>query len=101
MPGARSQMPPKTPAPLQPDEIDFVKDTIKRFFGSGTVIRNYGPDADAMRIHIETDRDVSIERYDCLGILTTRLNVSHLEVSRKGQRIFGDAKIAYRQGVIL
>ena len=101
MPVADPQMPPETPALLKEDDVLFIRDTVKGFFGSAAIIRNYGTDANALRIHIETDQDLKLEKYDCLGVLMTKLNVSHLEVTRKGRRVRGEAKIAYRQGVVL
>lgn len=40
--------------------------------------------------------------YDCLGALMTRIDRDQisLDVTRRGARVFGNAKLAYRQGVI-
>jgi len=41
--------------------------------------------------------------YDCLGVLMARLNREQItvDVTRRGRRIRGNAKIAYRQGINL
>jgi hypothetical protein len=44
-----------------------------------------------------------MERYECLGILFTRINREQitLEVTKRRSRGHGRPKLAYRQGVIL
>ena len=44
-----------------------------------------------------------MREYDCLGVLLTRIDRQqiNLEVTKRGTKILGDAKLAYRQGVIL
>ncbi|WP_316161226.1 hypothetical protein [Bradyrhizobium sp. SZCCHNRI20481] len=103
MPAAKPQRPPQPPAPLSADEVIFIKDTIKRFYGDDAIVRNFGPDPARMELHVETGRDIGIAHYDCCGVLMTRIDRDQiaLEVSRRGMRIKGRAKLAYRQGVVL
>lgn len=44
-----------------------------------------------------------MEKYDCLGVLLTRLDRDQvsLEVTKRGTKVRGNSKLAYRQGVIL
>ena len=101
MPPAQPQTPPDDPTPLVREEASFIAETVKRFYGQDAVLRNFGADPSRLDIHVETDRDVGMEKYDCLGILMTRIDrpISLVETKR-GTPIRGNAKIAYRQGVI-
>jgi hypothetical protein len=103
MPVAKPSSPPEIPAPLSADETAFIKETVKRFYGEDAVVRNYGPNPARMNLHVETDRDIGMGKYDCLGVLFTRIEREYvsLEVTRRGTRIHGNSKLAYRQGVIL
>ncbi len=103
MPIAKPPSPPETPAPMSADEIAFIKGTVKRFYGEDAVVRNYGPNPARMQLHVETDQDIGMGKYDCLGVLLTRIEREYvsLEVTRRGTRIHGSSKLAYRQGVIL
>ncbi|WP_277968234.1 hypothetical protein [Sphingomonas echinoides] len=102
MPAARPQSLPTTPVPLLGEDARFISETIRRFFGEDIVLRNISRDPERIAIHVETDREVSMEKYDCLGVLMTRIDRPiGIEVTRRGTRVHGDAKLAYRQGVIL
>ena len=103
MPQAKPPVPPVPPAPVTPAEQRFIKVTVKRFFGEDAVVRNYGPDPKRLRLHVETKKADGLKRYDCLGVLMTRIERDQisLDVTKRGTRIFGSAKIAYRQGVVL
>jgi hypothetical protein len=102
MPVSNPQSPPVPPAPLSGDEAAFIKATVKRFYGDEAVIRSFGPDPSRIDIHVETDCPNGMERYDCLGVLFTRIDRPiGLTVTKRGSRVFGSAKLAYRQGVIL
>jgi hypothetical protein len=85
------------------DEIAFISATVKRFFGDNAVVRNFGTDPSRMELHVETDRDIGLAEHDCIGVLMTRIDRAQIRlvVTRRGTRVRGDAKIAYRQGVIL
>jgi len=103
MPQARPASPPVPPAPVSAAEADYIKRTVRRFYGDGAVIRNYGPDPKRLSLHVETDIEPGMERHECLGWLmceVVRDQIS-LEVTRRGNRISGNAKLAYRQGEIL
>jgi hypothetical protein len=91
------------PAPVSAEEVRFIRETVQRFYGDNAVVRNFGPDPTHLELHVETDIEPSFERYDCLGELMCKINRDHfsLEVTKRGRRILGRAKIAYRQGVVL
>lgn len=102
MPAAAPQSPPTPPAPLSVDEAAFIKVTVQRFYGDGAVIRSFGPDPSRIEIHVETDCPNGMELYDCLGVLFTKIDRPiGLTVTKRGSRVFGSAKLAYRQGIIL
>lgn len=103
MPVASPPTPPRTPAPLREGEREFIKETVERFYGRDAVVRNFGPDPDRLEIHVETDADLDLRKYDCLGVLLTRIDRRQigLETTKRGAKAHGSAKLAYRQGVIL
>ena len=103
MPAAQPPIPPAFPAPIDDVEARFITETVKRFFGDDAIVRNYGPDPARLALHVETSRDIGMAEYDCLGELMTRIDRDQisLDVTRRGTRIFGNAKLAYRQGTIL
>jgi hypothetical protein len=103
MPVAKPQSARVDPAPLTSGEAKFITETVKRFFGDEAVVRSYGPDPARLAIHVETDRDPGMDKYDCLGVLMTRIERDQisLEVTKRGRRVRGDAKLAYRQGIVL
>ena len=103
MPPARPASPLRDPAPLTPEEADFIRKTVKRFYGESAVIRNYGPNPERLELHVETDVEPGMELNDCVGVLMcgfVRDQIS-LIATKRGSRAFGSAKIAYRQGSIL
>lgn len=103
MPVASQPLPPKTPAPLRAGERDFIKEAVERFYGHDAVVRNFGPDPNRLELHVETDADDDMRKYDCLGVLLTRIDRQQvsLEVTKRGAKAHGSAKLAYRQGVVL
>ncbi|MDM7958077.1 hypothetical protein [Blastomonas sp.] len=103
MPLASPPVPEKTPAPLRDGEREFIKEAVERFYGPEAIVRNYGPDANQLELHVETDAEMDMRKYDCLGVLLTRIDRRQisLEVTKRGTKIRGNAKLAYRQGVIL
>jgi integrase len=103
MPAAHKPMPPKEPAPVTTREADYFPQCIRKYYGDDAVIRNYGPDRRRLELHVETDSEPGMERHECLGLLMCEINRDYvgLEVTKRGQRIRGSAKIAYRQGQIL
>jgi len=101
MPPARPPIAPQTPCDLLPEQSIFIREAAHRVFGDDVVVRNYGTDADALRIHVETSRSDCVTA-DFIGILLTRLDhVPSVSVTQRGAKIHGDAKVAYRQGKVL
>jgi len=103
MPVAKPPSPPVPPASLTQAEADFIKRSVQHFYGNDAVVRNFGPDPKSLCLHVETDKASGMEFYDCLGVLMTRIarDQISLTVTTRGRRIFGNAKLAYRQGVII
>jgi hypothetical protein len=103
MPQAKPPIPPVPPAPVTPAEQRFIKATVRRFYGEGAIVRNFGPDPKRLCLHVETEKADGLKQYDCLGVLMTRIKRDQisLDVTNRGARAFGNAKIAYRQGVVL
>ncbi|MDO9588913.1 MAG: hypothetical protein Q7J13_13385 [Brevundimonas sp.] len=54
-------------------------------------------------LHVESDKQDSLARHECLGLLMCEIVRDRitLEATTRGQRIRGSAKVAYRQGVVL
>lgn len=103
MPQAKPPIAPVPPAPVTAAEKRFIKATIKRFYGADAIVRNFGPDPKRLCLHVEAGKPNGLERYDCLGVLMTRIKRDQisLDITKRGARIFGTAKIAYRQGIVL
>ena len=103
MPVASPPVPPRTPAPLREGEREFIKEAVERFYGPDAVVRNFGPDPGRLELHVETDVDMDMRKYDCLGVLLTRIDRRQvsLEVTKRGAKAHGSVKLAYRQGVVL
>jgi hypothetical protein len=103
MPQAHPQIEPKSPSPLTANEADYIRQTVRRFYGSDAIVRNYGPDPRRLELHVETDAAPGMERHTCLGELMCEIarDQISLEVTRRSQRIRGNAKIAYRQGLVI
>ena len=93
----------QTPAPITNAEQRFIKEVINRFYGEAAVVRNYGPDPTRLELHVEMDIEPDMRRYDCLGVLMTRIEREQisLDVTKRGTRVRGNVKLAYRQGVVL
>jgi hypothetical protein len=103
MPVARPPLPAQTPAPIDPDDAAFIKDAVSQFYGPDAFVRTYGPNPSRLQLHVETSREPGMEQYDCMGVLFTRIERERVDlvVSKRGSRLRGSAKIAYRQGVVL
>jgi hypothetical protein len=103
MPVAIAPLPIERLAPLEPEEAGFIKETVRRFYGPEAVVRTYGPDPANLKLHVETVEEPGAEQYDCAGVLYARLNREQIgfEVTKRGTKPRAEAKIAYRQGVIL
>jgi len=103
MPQAKPPVPPKPVAELSAAEAALVREAVDRIFGSDAVVRNYGTLASELRLHVEA-QDVAEPRVsELLGLLYARFDRDRIGVgfSKRGARISGDTKIAYRQGTVL
>ncbi|MAM37132.1 MAG: hypothetical protein CL949_01195 [Erythrobacter sp.] len=103
MPVAKPPLPIRTPAPIDAEEASFIKATARRFYGSDAFVRSYSPDPAKLYLHVETSIDSGMEKYDCMGVLYTRIEREQIafDVTKRGTKVRGSAKIAYRQGQIL
>lgn len=102
MPVASAPIPAREPAPLQEEERTFIRETVRRFYGAGAIVRTYGPEPSQLDLHVETDAQPDMRKFDCLGVLMTRIDRPiNLEVTTRGCKARGSAKVAYRQGLIL
>lgn len=100
--GKEPPLAPVTPAPLTAQEAKLITQTVRRFYGNDAVTRNYGADPAQVQLHVETELDSGMEKYDCLGVLMTRIERPiSMEVTKRGRPVHSNAKLAYRQGVIL
>ncbi|QSR18994.1 hypothetical protein CA833_0050 [Novosphingobium sp. KA1] len=101
MPPANPPTPSQKPCKLTPEQASFIREAAQRIFGADVVVRNFGTDPDALRIHVETSHEGGVVA-DFLGALVT--HIDHMPtVSRteRGAKARGEAKIAYRQGEVL
>ena len=103
MPQAKPPLEAVPPAPLTPAEAAFIRQVVVRYYGDNAVIRNYGPDPRRLLLHVETDVDPGMEVHECLGVLMCDLARDYvgLEVTKRGRRVWGNAKIAFRQGEVI
>ena len=103
MPQARPQIEPVPPAPLNSGEAEYIRQIVRRFYGDDAVIRNYGPDPKQLELHVETNAAPGMEQHECLGFLMCEIvrDQISLEVTKRGQRVRGNAKIALRQGEVI
>lgn len=85
-----------------PSEIKaFIKRAAEQVFGSDVIVRHYGTD-NHWRIHLEVASCAGLNREAFIGILLTQADhIPHVEITVRRTKPKGDAKIAYRQGVIL
>jgi hypothetical protein len=103
MPKAKPASPPEPPAPVSEKEERFILGVIRRYYGDDATIRNWGSDPKRLQLHVEASVDIGSRRNDCLGELMCEINRNYigLDVTWPGQRLRGNSKLAYRQGVIL
>jgi hypothetical protein len=102
MPRAKPPIPPVPPWPLSDAEAAFIKETVERVLGADSVVRSFGPDPSKLDLHVETSSDPGLALDDCKGQLWCRIERPiSLIATKRGSRIQGPAKVAYRQGVIL
>jgi hypothetical protein len=87
---------------LSPEFAAFIRRAAHQVFGDDVVVRNYGTDPSALRLHIETTSEDRLAAYDFVGVLMTRVDhTPHVEITRRGEKPRGSAKIAYRQGRVI
>lgn len=81
----------------------YVKGEVQRIFGSDAVFRNCGPDPSQLWLHVEADDMEQSQKDELLGLLYARIDRERIGVdfTRRGSRVSGSTKIAYRQGVVL
>jgi hypothetical protein len=104
MPKARPPLEPLSPFSLEEDEAIFIRNTVRRFYGEDAVVRSFGPDRDHLMLHVETSALLgTFGHSECMGAIYACIDRSRISVfvTKRGQRIRGQAKIAYRQGVVL
>jgi hypothetical protein len=88
---------------LSDAESALIKGAVTRIFGEDAVVRNCGPDPSVLWLHVEA-YDVEEPRVsELLGLLYAKIARDRIGVgfTRRGSRISGSQKIAYRQGVVL
>jgi len=102
VPKARPPSDPVSPSPLSPAEAAYINQTVRRY-GTDAIIRNYGPDPKRLHLHVETTKDTGMEYHECLGLLMCNIVRDQISfaVTKRGTRIRGNAKLAYRQGVVI
>lgn len=102
MPVAKPPLLPVEPAQLDPPEAEYIRQCVHRCYGDAAIVRSYGPDPGQLKLHVEADDNNDLVRHECLGWLMCEISRPiDLEVTKRGTRIRGVAKIAYRQGQIL
>lgn len=103
MPKAKPPIAPKAPAPISAEEAQFILNVVRRYFGDNAVVRNWGPDPKRLSLHVEADQDIGLRCHECLGELMCVINRDQisLDITPRGGRVRGNAKLAYRQGVVL
>lgn len=102
MPAAKLPMPARQPCELSRELTALIREAANRIFGDEVVVRNYGTDPQALRLHVECAADPGMAVYDFVGLLMTVIDhVPHVEKTTAGAKPKGDAKIAYRQGIVL
>lgn len=76
---------------------------MRRFYGPEAIVRTYGPDPASLKLHVETTEEPGMEQHDCAGVIYARLNREQIGfvVTKRGTKPKAEAKLAYRQGVIL
>jgi hypothetical protein len=102
MPKAHPQLPLERPAPLTAEEERYILKTIRAYYGDDVVVRNWWPDPRHLMLHVESDRDIGLDRHECLGLLMCEIirDQITLDASSPSGR-WKRHKTAYRQGVIL
>jgi hypothetical protein len=104
MPPSKTARPPVPPHPLSNEEVSVIRETIKQFYGAAAIVRNFGPDRQRLKLHVELQaRPPIFARDKVLGLLNRDIARDRIDLieSIYGEPVRGEAKIAYRQGVIV
>jgi hypothetical protein len=102
MPKAHPPLPLEQPTPLSGQEEDYILKAVRAYYGSDAVVRNWGPDPRRLMLHVESDRDIGLDRYECLGLLMCEIIRDEIRLDASGPSgRWKRHKTAYRQGVIL
>jgi hypothetical protein len=100
---AAARLKAASPAPLTPAEALLIKQTVREYYGDDAIVRNYGLDPKRLQLHVETVNEPGMEQHECLGILMCEIirDQISMEVTKRGTRIRGNTKLAYRQGEVI
>jgi hypothetical protein len=103
MPQAKPPVPLEKPAPIPSEVVAIIKCAVADIYGDDAVIRNYGPDPSKLWLHVEIGKSPGMEEYDLAGQLLAKIDRREIRVTvtKRAARRYGEAKIAYRQGIIL
>jgi hypothetical protein len=103
MPVAKPPLAAQYSASLPAEDVAIIKRAVADVYGDDAVIRSYGPDPSTLWLHVETAHAPSMEQYDLAGQLLAKVDRHEIRVTvtKRASRRYGEAKIAYRQGVIL
>ena len=103
MPQAQPRAVPVPPATLNADDVANIKRVVGLYYGVDAVIRSWGPDPRRLFLHVEAAIDPGVERWECLGSLMCEIVRDEiiLDVVKRGTRVRGNSKLAYRQGQVI
>jgi hypothetical protein len=102
MPESKGPLPQRTPARLPEELAVFVRDAAQSVFGKDAVVRSFGEDVSRLEIHVECSCKPASALAELIGQLLTRLDhMPSIAMTRRGTRVSGKARIAYRDGLIL
>ena len=85
------------------EEARYIVETARRYYGDDAVVRAWSSSPLRLDLHVETDRDIGLQRHECLGLITCEIVRDQVSLAHsvRGQRIDGGAKHAYRHGQVL
>ena len=78
VPVAKPRSPPEEPAPLSALEADVIRRCVRKYYGEGAIIRNYGADPNRLQLHVEVRSAPSQVRDECLGLLMCEINRDYI-----------------------
>jgi hypothetical protein len=88
---------------LKKKKRSFNEKVIERLYGPYAIVRSHRLHSKQLELHVDINANPSIEKYDCLRVLLTRIDRDRvgLKISKCGTKARGGSKLAYRQGIIL